>query len=127
MDIQIDKNSRLPINEQLKEQLKGLIHTGRVKTGEQLPTIRELSAALSVNINTIALAYRDLTHAGFIIPVRGKGTFVANALREEELQVVRLEILTGKIDALLRETDHLGYSRDEVSQVFVDHVMKKQR
>ncbi|HSQ84621.1 MAG TPA: GntR family transcriptional regulator, partial [Desulfobacterales bacterium] len=71
MDIRIDKASRVPIYDQIKEQVKGLIHSGLVKTGDQLPTIRELSVDLSVNFNTVALAYRDLVNEGVIITERG--------------------------------------------------------
>ena len=73
MEIQIDKNSRVPLYNQIKDQIKGLIHAGQVKTGDQLPTIRELSVDLSVNLNTVALAYRDLVNEGVIITARGKG------------------------------------------------------
>jgi GntR family transcriptional regulator len=58
MKIRIDKSSRVPIYDQIEEQIKGLIHASQIKTGDQLPTIRELSVDLSVNFNTVALAYR---------------------------------------------------------------------
>ncbi|MFZ0532244.1 MAG: GntR family transcriptional regulator [Anaerolineales bacterium] len=125
MDIRIDKNSRVPIYDQIKEQIKGLIHAGQIKTGDQLPTIRELSVELSVNFNTVALAYRDLVNEGVIITERGKGTFVASTPGVEEMQIIRTEKLHNLIEALIRETDRLGYQREVVENVFVNQIKKK--
>lgn len=122
MDIRIDKISRVPIYDQIKEQIKGLIHASQIKTGDQLPTIRELSVELSVNFNTVALAYRDLVNEGVIITERGKGTFVASTPGIEEMQTIRREKLTNLIEYLLRETDRLGYKREEVNQAFITQV-----
>jgi len=122
MDIQIDKISRVPIYDQIKEQVKGLIHAGQIKTGDQLPTIRELSVELSVNFNTVALAYRDLVNEGVIITERGKGTFVASTPGAEEMQTIRRDTLQHLLEALVRETDRLGYSREDVSQAFIKQI-----
>jgi GntR family transcriptional regulator len=125
MEIRIDKNSRVPIYDQIKEQIKGLIHAGQIKTGDQLPTIRELSVELAVNFNTVALAYRDLAYEGVIITERGKGTFVANTPGEAEMQTIRKEKLFNLLLALFRETDRLGYTHEEVNKAFTDQINKK--
>src|SRR5512136_1407255 len=114
MDIRIDKTSRVPIYDQIKAQVKGLIHAGQVRTGDQLPTIRELSVELSVNFNTVALAYRDLVNEGVIITERGRGTFVAGTPGDEEMKALRQEKLNTLIVELLHETDRLGYEHEEV-------------
>jgi GntR family transcriptional regulator len=125
MEIYIDKSSRVPIYDQIKEQVKGLIHAGQVKTRDQLPTIRELSVELSVNFNTVALAYRDLANEGVIITERGKGTFVASTPGEEEMRSIRQEKLTNLLIALFRETDRLGYTPEEVGIAFIDQIKKR--
>lgn len=124
MEIRIDKTSRVPIYDQIKEQIKGLIHAGQIKTGDQLPTIRELSVELSVNFNTVALSYRDLSNEGVIITERGKGTFVANTPGEAEMQTIRQEKLVNLLAVLFRETERLGYTREEVGQAFSDQIKK---
>jgi len=125
MNIHIDKNSRVPIYDQIKEQVKGLIHAGQIKTGDQLPTIRELSVELSVNFNTVALAYRDLANEGVIVTERGRGTFVAGTPGAEEMLIIRDQMLHTLVEALLRETDRLGYQRQEVNRVFSDLINNK--
>jgi GntR family transcriptional regulator len=124
MEIRIDKTSRVPIYDQIKEQIKGLIHAGQIKTGDQLPTIRQLSVDLSVNFNTVALSYRDLANEGVIITERGKGTFVARTPGEAEMQTIRREKLVNLLTTLLSETERLGYSNEEVGTVFADQIKK---
>jgi GntR family transcriptional regulator len=124
MEIHIDKTSRVPMYDQIKEQIKGLIHAGQIKTGDQLPTIRELSVQLSVNFNTVALAYRDLANEGVIITERGKGTFVASTPGEAEMQTIRREKLVNLLTALFRETERLGYTQEDVVKAFTDQIKK---
>jgi GntR family transcriptional regulator len=124
-DIHIDKNAMIPLYQQIKNQITGLIQTGKIKTGDQLPTIRELAMALSINVNTVALAYRDLAKEQDIITVRGKGTFVANTPGEAEMQAIRYEKLKTMLATLVQETDRLGYDRDELGQAFDTLAIKK--
>jgi GntR family transcriptional regulator len=124
MKIRIDKSSHVPIYDQIEEQIKGLIHASQIKTGDQLPTIRELSVDLSVNFNTVALAYRDLANDGVIITERGKGTFVASTPAEDEMREIRQEKLDNLITELLQETDRLGYSHEEVEDAFNNHLKR---
>jgi GntR family transcriptional regulator len=114
MEIRIDKNSRVPIYDQIKEQIKGLIHAGQSKTGDQLPTIRELSVELAVNFNTVAMAYRDLVYEGVI-----------NTPGEAEMHTIRKEKLFNLLLALFRETDRLGYTHEEVDKAFTDQINKQ--
>ncbi len=120
----IDKNNPVPIYEQIKDQIMGLIQTGQIKTGDQLPTIQELSVELSVNVNTVVLAYRDLTNSGRLTSERGKGTFVAGNANEEEMRSLRVEKLQSLLNTLIKETDRLGFSREEVGRALVDQFRK---
>ena len=97
-----------------------MIHAGQLKTGDQLPTIRELSVDLSVNFNTVALAYRDLVNEGVIITERGKGTFIASTPGDEEMRRIRQDKLHKLVEVLLQETNRLGYSREETTRAFVE-------
>ena len=124
MRIQIDKASRVPIHDQIKEQITGLIHAGQLKTGDQLPTMRELSIELAVNFNTVAHAYRELDSEGVITTRRGEGTFVASTPGAAEMRRIRQKKLRELINALFNETDRLGYTVEEVKQA-IDEQIKK--
>ncbi len=56
--ITIDANSPVPIFEQIKAGLRGLVSRGMLNPGDQAPTIRTLAEDLVVNPNTIARAYQ---------------------------------------------------------------------
>jgi GntR family transcriptional regulator len=124
MRIQIDKTSRVPIHDQIKEQIKGLIHAGQLKTGDQLPTMRELSIELAVNFNTVALAYREMDGEGVITTRRGEGTFVASTPGAAEMRRIRQKKLRELINALFNETDRLGYAVEEVKQALDEQINK---
>lgn len=76
MDIEIDKNSRIPLYLQIEEYLKKLIMEGQLKKNTQLPTERELSNKLGVSRNTVSMAYKELAREKIISSTSGKGTFI---------------------------------------------------
>ncbi len=124
MQIQIDKTSGVPIYTQIKEQITGLIHAGRLKAGDQLPTIRALAIDLAVNINTVALAYRELDSAGVIATRRGEGTFVASTPGATEMRRLRQKKLRDLAQAFVAETRRLGYESEEVQQALNEQGLK---
>lgn len=75
--ITIDYQSRAPIYEQIVEKFQMLILTGALPPGSQMPSIRSLAMELSINPNTIQKAFAILEQQGFIFPVKGRGSFVA--------------------------------------------------
>ena len=124
MNIQIDRASRVPLHDQIKEQIKGLIHAGQIKAGDQLPTIRALSLELAVNFNTVAHAYRELDMEGVIATRRGEGTFVASTPGAGEMRRIRQRKLRDLVQGLLEETNRLGYSLEEVRQAIEERLNK---
>jgi GntR family transcriptional regulator len=117
MLIRIDKNAPVPLHDQIKEQILGLIHAGRLRAGDQLPTMRALSIDLAVNFNTVAHAYRELDGQGVIATRRGEGTFVTNTPAEADMQQIRQNKLQSLVKSLFAEARRLGYSVAEVQQV----------
>ena len=126
IELHVDQESKVPIYIQVEEQIRSLIAAGRLRPDDQLPTIRQLAADLRVNYNTIARAYMDLDREGVISTRRGKGTFVAGVLDEEQMGRVRQEKLRGIINAALEEARSLGYSFAEVSQAIAEELARWQ-
>ncbi len=115
MHIHIAKDGP-PIYQQIVNQVKYLVASGRLAPGEELPPIRVLAQQLLVNPNTIAHAYRELEVAGVVTKRRTAGTYVSDAgspLARRE----RLRILTERADALLAEARQLDVDIDEVIKI----------
>src|SRR5215212_6151931 len=72
----IDARDPTPIYAQLERAIRFSIATGRLKVGDQLPTVRQLAVDLRVNANTVARVYLDLERAGVLETRRGVGSFV---------------------------------------------------
>ena len=51
----LDPKAGIPFYRQIIDQIKYGIVSGKLKTGEQLPTVRALAVELKVNLNTIAI------------------------------------------------------------------------
>lgn len=101
-----------PIYGQVKDGFRKLILSGALATGEKLPSIRELSAELAINPNTIQRAYRELEAEGFIHSVAGKGSFAA-AL--SEVSSTRRETLLRAFDETAAELLGLGLTAAELA------------
>ena len=113
MQIHISPHDGVPIYQQVVNQIKYLVASGRLEAGEELPAIRVLAEKLIVNPNTVARAYRELESAGIVEKRRTAGTYVSDqgsplARRE------RLKILTGRIDALLAEARHMDVALEDI-------------
>ena len=113
MQIHISTSDGVPIYQQIVNQIRYLVASGRLKAGEELPPIRSLAEKLVVNPNTIARAYRELEIAGIVEKRRTAGTYVSDqgsplARRE------RTKILSDRIDQLLAEAGHMNVSLEDL-------------
>lgn len=76
MIITVDPRSAVPPYEQVRDQVARMIGAGTLAPGARLPTIKQLAADLRLAPNTVARAYRELEHDGFVRSHRRRGTFV---------------------------------------------------
>ncbi|HTJ62493.1 MAG TPA: GntR family transcriptional regulator [Alphaproteobacteria bacterium] len=66
----------VPIYVQIRDQILAAVGAGTLRPGERLPTMREVSVALKVDLNTVRHAYEAAQEAGAIVMVRAQGTYV---------------------------------------------------
>lgn len=102
-----------PIYEQVKDGLSRQIISGVLESGEKLPSVRDLAAALAINPNTIQRAYRELETEGYIYSVAGKGSFAGEC---GEIRESRKSTVLARLDELVTELCYLGMSRELVAQ-----------
>jgi GntR family transcriptional regulator len=116
LPIAVDRQSGIPVYIQLGERIRLLIREGVLRTGDMLPTVRELAVELGVNANTVGRVYRELQADGVLRLERGVGTSVAGAragmppageFRELELKALEL----------IRLARHAGMRCGELSQL----------
>lgn len=74
--ITLDYHSRLPIYQQIINEIERYIVLGILKPQEQIPSIRDLASTLGINPNTVKKAYSELEKNGVIITISTKGTFI---------------------------------------------------
>src|ERR1700743_2533256 len=74
---QLNVHSGVPVYRQLMDQVQGALAAGRLKAGDQLPTIRQVAVDLAINPNTVTRAYREMEIRGLLETLQGTGTFIA--------------------------------------------------
>jgi GntR family transcriptional regulator len=85
----LDPKAGAPFYRQIIDQIKFGIASGKLKVGEQLPTVRSLAVDLKVNLNTVAKAYKELEIQNILETHQGTGTFINRSetdLSEKERQ-----------------------------------------
>jgi GntR family transcriptional regulator len=76
ISFRVDGRSGVPPYLQIVRQVRQSLRMGMLNVGDQLPTVREVVAAVAVNPNTVLKAYRDLEREGLVEARAGHGTFV---------------------------------------------------
>jgi GntR family transcriptional regulator len=118
MDIRIDPDSAVPIYQQIVHSINHQVATGRLKPGEQLPTVRELAADLRINPNTVARAYDQLDSDSVISTQQGRGTYVRERPDQQHLTRVRQEQLKAIMDGAVSRALSTGYTVQEIQTAF---------
>ncbi len=125
MQIYIDHGSNRAVYRQIIDQVKRDIALGRLKKGQRLATVRELSAALVINPNTISKAYKQLEQDGIIVTRAGAGAFVAE-LSSNLSRTVRRRILHEQLELLVVEAIHMQIDTGTLRQWF-ENTLKRFR
>lgn len=107
----IHLKSRIPIYEQIKNQLLEYIRLGVFKSDEQLPSIRSVSQQTGINVNTVKRAFSDLEDEGVIYTLVGRGSFVASGAAENN-SIARKAL--GELEIDLRSLKSKGVKKDDL-------------
>ena len=105
MEIILSSSSNKPIYEQIVNQIKEMIMSGKLNANDPLPSMRKLAKDLHVSIITTQRAYDELAKDGFIYVVAAKGAFVSQQnkdfIREENYR--RIENKISQVCELAKE------------------------
>jgi GntR family transcriptional regulator len=119
--VSVDPRDRTPIYAQLDRALRAAIATGRLATGDQLPTVRQLAVELSINANTVARVYAELERAGILETRRGVGTFVSATPAQAHPPKQHERRLRTFITRLLADASAAGFTLDDVLEGLQAH------
>ena len=118
--IQLDRDASTPIVEQLAEQLRFHLATGRFRTGERLPSTRAFGGQLGVSFHTVRKAYQQLEAEGLLEARQGSGyTVVERAPAPAE---DRMERGAGVVQEAIQKLIGLGLDEGEVEYLFQEQL-----
>ena len=112
----LDLSDGTPIYRQIIRQIEYAILSGRLKTGDKLPTIRSLAVELKTNPNTIAKAYGELEIRGILETQVGSGTYISDKkpLPKDKGPEHKINELVGRF---IRDMQGLGVEKRELARV----------
>jgi GntR family transcriptional regulator len=116
--MQLTFDEKLPIYMQIMDMIKSDIVTHKVKGGDKLPSVREMSENLKVNPNTVQRVYQELERENVTFTQRGMGTFVTED--EEKLKSLKIEMSKEIILNFRSGMESLGFSKDEIIKIVSD-------
>ena len=104
--MEFDNNK--PIYIQIADSMCEAVLAGKYAAGERIPSVREWSASIGVNRNTVARSYERLTDKGIIFNKRGIGFFLADDARERIIEEEKRMFIEEELPAVLKKAELLG-------------------
>ena len=110
----IDTSRPLAVYAQIMEGVRLAIATGRLKSGDKIPSVTGMAVDIRINQNTVAKAYMELERAGVLENRRGLGYFVTSTLNGELAGKERNVLLDTRVEELLTTAHELRFTPKEV-------------
>ena len=110
----LDPRDRTPLYAQLERGIRAAIATGRLASGAQLPTVRQLAVELRINANTVARVYGDLERSGVLETRRGVGSFVSSTPAQAQPKKDKDRRLSAFVTRVLSDAAAAGFTAQEL-------------
>ena len=111
----VNLDSPIAVYVQIENQIQFAIASGRLKPGDTLPSVREMSSILDVNPNTVTKAYRDLELLQLVHTRRGVGVTVSEKAPKISRDSTRTMVRNHLRDAVA-ECIASGFEASEVKE-----------
>ena len=115
----------IPIYVQIEDYIFLELTQGKLKAGDKLPSVRALAVELTVNVNTVQRALRELTAQGYIYSKRGEGNFVTED--EALLEAAKRKLLVSELAAFVSRMEKLGVERDKIGRILEQYLQETDR
>ena len=109
----LDGSSGVPPYLQLVHQVRQSLLLGYLRSGDRLPTVKEVAGDLAINPNTVVKAYRQLEHEGLAGGRPGQGTFITAA--PAAARADDYEALRAALESWLRDAAAAGLTEEAVT------------
>ncbi len=110
-----------PIYLQLADQIRIKIISGKLASGDKLPSVRDLAMATQVNPNTVQKSLLELEHDGLITTERTNGKFVTTNV--DIIDKARDDFINDKVESFLNDMEQIGISH----KVLIKHLKQERR
>jgi DNA-binding transcriptional regulator YhcF (GntR family) len=117
--VEIDPASPQPPSEQIQDQVRFAVASGRLVPGDRLPSVRGLASQALVNPNTVAKAYRELEREGTVETRPGDGVFVA-ARATQRCAAMRNRTIGERVRRAVEEAVSSGLEPREVEEIVAE-------
>jgi DNA-binding transcriptional regulator YhcF (GntR family) len=115
MLIQVKPESEIPIYLQIREQIVSGIASGQLRSGDPLPSVRQMARDLGVNMHTVNKAYTFLQTDGYVRVLGRRGVVVADAPEPGADYIKETE---SELRRILTEAKARGLTREAVTELF---------
>jgi GntR family transcriptional regulator len=108
-----------PVYEQLVYSVKKAILSRQLRPGDPFPSVRQLSAELGINPNTVQKAIAALQAEGLLTAIAGVGTVVATVAPGTKAQ--REQVLREEVERLVVDAKRLSIPLEDLQQAVAQH------
>lgn len=115
MIIKIEFDSEMPIYEQLRRQIIIGIARGELSYGEGLPSVRQLSSDIGINMHTVNKAYNILKDEGYLVIDRRKGAAIK--ANDQEVREEYLDLLKRELEYWAADANNRGINREDFLEI----------
>jgi len=105
-------NSDRPIYAQILEVIQLRIIAGQYKSGDKIPSVRELAAEAGVNPNTMQKALSELERSGLVMAQRTSGRIVTEDM--DMIKQTRNMLAKEQVDLFISKMKELGFNKKEI-------------
>lgn len=112
----VNPSSGVPIYRQLMDQVRAMIASGQLVSGDLLPSVRQMADELNINMMTVSKAWNRLEAEGLLERERGTGMRVAPPASGGTVRERKLD-LTPLADPLVTRGQQLGLTDEQILDV----------
>ncbi len=125
IDFYLDTRSGVAPYRQIIQQVKQALRLRYLKPGDRLPTVRDVTAKIAINPNTVFKAYRELEIGGFVESRPGVGTFVTWSFKA--LQTEDYEELNENLSLWIQKAYDSGLDKEIITALLMQALQRVQR